>query len=906
VRKILFVVVAFIVTCCCVAAFAQTPVWSKLSGGATDVGAGVDGSVWIIGADAVPGGYSIYRWTGSSWEKVSGGATRIAVSPKGKPWVINNTNNIFEWTGTTWQTMPGAAKDIGIGADGTVWVIGMNGSPQRWNGNNWIPISGGGTNIAVDPKGNPWVTNAGNEIWHWNGTSWTLIPGSAKDITIGADGTPYIVSASATSGGFSIHRRTGTEWQQQGAAGVRIAAGPAGNIYVVQDGANAHAIMASNTIGTIVITGTQSIQVVPPPTTTPAESMNTTTGTLVIGTPTVSGVTDTPIVVESYLGPPPQKDLINGSLICPIIEAGMKLTKGCSWYGEPAQFLGKAPSTTCASGFFFDPQNGGECWSCPSGYIRNVSAVGSNDACWKAVSENLKRATKVGATGCPGGTFHDPRNGGECWSCPSGYMRTLAPVTAGDACAKDLIFGPKSSATFHKKVGSCSGDSFFDPIDGGSCWTCPSGYRRTANPVNGDAACAQTVPTQYASATLVSGCNTYPTLPGYGAAFRDPQNGGECWSCPVQLKRSASPVSTKATGNGAACVVGGETSGIVWQSPQYPEPGMFWFAEGVIDLAFKDAKRADAFIQKRANGDPAKRKALWEKMRTSPHDSPEFKALMFAALLTIANQDGQPRGWMSVGAFQDYIRNRRSFVATDAQAMYYAWQGVNGYNQWQAARRASGIGGMDPSVLGGTPGDYVSLAWTAASPDQRGGEFLEALQALGYQSSTGGLGAAPSTVGASFDPAYLLPFYKAMDKGLDKYADWALDTVSWGRISGKAFQTAGKVAGLSLIAVQAAVDLSIAVTTLMAQEEATKTYSKLLTDAQQPVSIRDMLRSGKEEDLQQLLLFWSLATSPYKSGTKTGQGQLSDAVLCADPVLGPRCKSWAAVVTTAGSAVQAW
>ncbi|MGH9857050.1 MAG: tectonin domain-containing protein [Acidobacteriota bacterium] len=108
-RKFSFVVVAFIVASCCVTAFAQIPQWTKLSGGATDVGAGADGSVWIIGADAVPGGYSIYRWTGSSWEKVPGGATRIAVSPNGTPWVINNTNNIFQWTGSTWQTMPGAA-----------------------------------------------------------------------------------------------------------------------------------------------------------------------------------------------------------------------------------------------------------------------------------------------------------------------------------------------------------------------------------------------------------------------------------------------------------------------------------------------------------------------------------------------------------------------------------------------------------------------------------------------------------------------------------------------------------------------------------------------------------------------------------------------------------------------------
>jgi hypothetical protein len=314
----------------------------------------------------------------------------------------------------------------------------------------------------------------------------------------------------------------------------------------------------------------------------------------------------------------------------------------------------------------------------------------------------------------------------------------------------------------------------------------------------------------------------------------------------------------------------------------------------------------DVFIQKRANGDPAKRTQLWEKMRSSPHDSAEYKALVFAALVTVASQEGTPPGFLSVGAFENYIRARRTAVAQDAVDMYNEWKGVNAYNQYQAARRASGIGGMDPSVLGGTPGDYVSLAWIAASPDQRGGEFMEALDALGFQGSSGALGADPSSPDNGFNTAYLLPVYKSMEKGLDKFDDWALDTVSWGKISGKAFQTAGKVAGLALIAVQSAVDLSTAITTIVGQQEAEKQYSQLLTDAQQPVSVHQMLKSGKDEDLQQLLLYWALATSPYNASPKAGQGQLTDATLCADNAHSLQCRNSAGIVTAAGDAVGAW
>jgi hypothetical protein len=109
-----------------------------------------------------------------------------------------------------------------------------------------------------------------------------------------------------------------------------------------------------------------------------------------------------------------------------------------------------------------------------------------------------------------------------------------------------------------------------------------------------------------------------------------------------------------------------------------------------------------------------------------------------------------------------------------------------------------------------------------------------------------------------------------------------------------------------LIAVQSAVDLTSAITTLVAQEEAAKQYATLVTDAQQPVDIRQMLRSGTDENLQQVLLYWALASSPYKSGPKAGQGQLTDATLCADPVLNSRCQASAGIVTNAGKAVQVW
>lgn len=68
--------------------------WQLTDGGARDIGMGADGTAWVIGTNAVPGGYSIWRRTGNTWTNVPGGAERIAVDAQGNAWIVNNTQNI--------------------------------------------------------------------------------------------------------------------------------------------------------------------------------------------------------------------------------------------------------------------------------------------------------------------------------------------------------------------------------------------------------------------------------------------------------------------------------------------------------------------------------------------------------------------------------------------------------------------------------------------------------------------------------------------------------------------------------------------------------------------------------------------------------------------------------------------
>lgn len=157
----------------------------------------------------------------------------------------------------------------------------------------------------------------------------------------------------------------------------------------------------------------------------------------------------------------------------------------------PATYESQKPKG-CPGGSFFDPIDGGSCWSCPSGTVRQVTPVNSGNACMRPPGETTARAKRHGrgtgllGTDCPKGQFWDPN--GSCWSCPRGYARTAAPVTAKNACTRWR--GPSfTRATLRKRL-ACPGGSFFDPTRGGSCWSCPDGYVRTLVPVDEPNACA--------------------------------------------------------------------------------------------------------------------------------------------------------------------------------------------------------------------------------------------------------------------------------------------------------------------------------------------------------------------------------------------------------------------------------
>lgn len=197
--------------------------WQNMPGRATDIGAGADGSVWIIGTNNSP-----YKWNdaGYAWEQASGQAARIAVLPDGTPVIVNDKQEVFRLRGQNWQQLPGRAKDIGAGADGSIWIIGTNDSPYRWdeNGYAWVQQSGTGVRISVLPDGTPVILNAKEEVFRLRGQNWQQLPGRAKDIAAGSDGSIWIIGENGSPYRWN---EDGYAWEQKQGTGVQLAiAGP--------------------------------------------------------------------------------------------------------------------------------------------------------------------------------------------------------------------------------------------------------------------------------------------------------------------------------------------------------------------------------------------------------------------------------------------------------------------------------------------------------------------------------------------------------------------------------------------------------------------------------------------------------------------------------------------------------
>lgn len=154
----------------------------------------------------------------------------------------------------------------------------------------------------------------------------------------------------------------------------------------------------------------------------------------------------------------------------------------------------------CPRGFY-DPRNSGECWECPSGFNRTLAPVNAANACEVIRPATFSSTNKQGREGCEPGDIFDAIRGGSCWRCPPGLVRTVFAVDKPDACGKaGEVFDKKQPATFIKNVG-CNAGEFSDL---GWCWRCPGGSVRGTAHVESSQACVVPATTELRSAAFIS------------------------------------------------------------------------------------------------------------------------------------------------------------------------------------------------------------------------------------------------------------------------------------------------------------------------------------------------------------------------------------------------------------------
>jgi hypothetical protein len=529
--------------------------WARTDGAARDVGIGADGSVWVIGTNPVPGGYAIWRRVNNAWVNVPGGAERIAVDPQGNAWVVNNSQTIFRFDGTKWVTVSGAARDIGVGANGTVWIIGNTAEAGGYSihrstdqGSTWTKVPGSALRITVDPVGNAWVVNNSNTIFRFDGNNWVTMPGSAIDIGIGSD---YATWAVGTDQG--IYRWENNNWARKPGGGTQIAAGPNGIVWHVNQGTEIYqgqsqALVASAPttapVGPIVYSG-PAIPVGNPisPTgpgnpTMPVPVPGAGPGLVVGGGVTPTGPGTGPIVVSGGT----QTETLPGAVGTSQATCGVAGKGLCS--NVSAQLVGNA-DVSCPSGSFAD-LGMSACYSCPSGYSRSGHAVTDFRACLKpdsSVKQAFMSATFKGPL-CASGTFFDLYQGGGCYSCPSGYERSIAHISESWACLTPLESFKRATRHNNGLAWDCGSGTFWDAWDGGACWSCPSGYRRTAYHIADYNACVSTNAQQPAHAALVkkAECGPGEIKDAYVQGTQNPSYGGGCWTCPIGTARTVLPI----------------------------------------------------------------------------------------------------------------------------------------------------------------------------------------------------------------------------------------------------------------------------------------------------------------------------------------------------------------------------
>ncbi|MBX2832897.1 MAG: hypothetical protein KTR23_17365 [Rhodospirillales bacterium] len=247
----------------------------------------------------------------------------------------------------------------------------------------------------------------------------------------------------------------------------------------------------------------------------------------------------------------------------------------------------------------------------------------------------------------------------------------MSPVDAWDACGK---FGKSArSAEFIERV--CPEGSIIDP--NGSCYTCPNGFRRTAAAVTANNACFRNESLLPAEKTAALTCKA-------GEHF-DFADDGTCWSCPEASVRSAFDVrsdqaceytnmrwnAATRTPNGLFALPGAHeiVAEVITERSRI---------DGAIEKFVTDTKMNTREAKKYRAG-------VWNQIREEPEASPELKGAVYDHLYEVIKRGAQTKPERDmVNYLTAYVQDSRKLSASEMSNVWESWQ--RGREAWRRSR----------------------------------------------------------------------------------------------------------------------------------------------------------------------------------------------------------------------------
>ena len=230
---------------------AMNAIWVKTAGGALDVSASMDGSVYKIGE----AGKISQLQSNHKWKSISGpGFTRLDSGTDGLIWAVKTSSELVsnqggKWTadktkkaldvgvggphGQTvvivskengspqagymtfirdpktkkWTALGRPASRIAMGGDGLAWVIDPSGKVSHqffktinkiktiggWKAISPLPDGDKAIDIAVSPIGTAMVASSKGRLYSWDEEEWVVMPGGGTSITFDSRAVPWVV-----------------------------------------------------------------------------------------------------------------------------------------------------------------------------------------------------------------------------------------------------------------------------------------------------------------------------------------------------------------------------------------------------------------------------------------------------------------------------------------------------------------------------------------------------------------------------------------------------------------------------------------------------------------------------------------------------------------------------------------